>query len=697
LTPVQARTKSPAVAIATGAAHACAIVLDPGSGAIVQCWGLSTQGQLGAGSTVLGSLTPMNVGGLSGAIDIAAGSAHTCALLVNSSMRCWGGNTFGQVGNGSSGSSFVTPASVVVDSGLHPLFGAVAVSAGDRHSCAILSDGSVRCWGDDTHGQLGDSMNNTQRAIANTAVLGLNDAFEIVTGGNHTCAVEVVNFTGRCWGDNSLGQLGNGTTNPASVPNTVNGVPGSTGIGGRSIRASDRWSCARRGNASLACWGGAGSNPVGPNPLTVFVVGSGFTFVTGLSKTCDLQSDGIANCFLNDNLNGANGYGPGVVGFAQGNQHACELLVNGTVSCFGSNSRGQLGNSNAGGSSQTFVTVLDTNGVILQGIVMISSGAFHTCAVRVDGKVFCWGDNTSGQLGLGTVGGFSGFASPVVGLSNIVAVSGSLDTESSGFGNNSFTCALSAVGGASCWGYGLNGQLGNGSNPQTQPVAETVSGLTNAAALSAGGSHACAVLADGSAMCWGDDSRDQLGAADTANHNAPVPVIQNISVINGLTFAFRLTWVTAITAGKSHTCSLQAFGLPRCWGDNSVGEVGNGTITSSAQPRPTAVNSFTANVDPAASLRTNSRIAVVTVLINCPAGNAHITLTLQQGSSTGTGQGVSSCEGGLVRVPITVPAQGPVGFQSGAAIAKVEALVKDDGSIIEDQHWTRAVVLSIQQ
>jgi hypothetical protein len=106
------------------------------------------------------------------------------------------------------------------------------------------------------------------------------------------------------------------------------------------------------------------------------------------------------------------------------------------------------------------------------------------------------------------------------------------------------------------------------------------------------------------------------------------------------------------------------------------------------------VNSFAANVDPAASLR-NDRIAEVTALINCETGDqAHITLTLEQGGSSGTGHAEASCESRLIQVPMTVPAQGPFGFQAGIATAHIEAVVRSNGSIVEDTHWTRQVVLS---
>jgi hypothetical protein len=142
------------------------------------------------------------------------------------------------------------------------------------------------------------------------------------------------------------------------------------------------------------------------------------------------------------------------------------------------------------------------------------------------------------------------------------------------------------------------------------------------------------------------------------------------------------------------TCALLASGVLDCWGDNSFGEIGDGTQVN--RPRPTAVNSFAANVDPAAMLR-NGRIAEVTALVDCDTGaRAHIILTLDQGATSGTGQADTACEGRLIRVPMTVPAQGPNGFSPGAATARVEAIVSEQGDILADTHWTKQVVLSAQ-
>ncbi|HZO57844.1 MAG TPA: RCC1 domain-containing protein, partial [Bryobacteraceae bacterium] len=145
-----------------------------------------------------------------------------------------------------------------------------------------------------------------------------------------------------------------------------------------------------------------------------------------------------------------------------------------------------------------------------------------------------------------------------------------------------------------------------------------------------------------------------------------------------------------------HTCALQASGLPRCWGDNVRGQLGDGTTTE--RQRPTLVESFTANVLPAGSLRTQSRIAELTALVNCdPGGHAVVHVQLRQGSLTGAGSAAVNCGYGLIQVPVTVAAHGRDGFQAGAATANLELIVRNKGETVEHQFWTREVVLSVSQ
>jgi alpha-tubulin suppressor-like RCC1 family protein len=226
--------------------------------------------------------------------------------------------------------------------------------------------------------------------------------------------------------------------------------------------------------------------------------------------------------------------------------------------------------------------------------------------------------------------------------------------------------------------------------------------LNDAFGISAGAFFTCVAHAGGTVSCWGSNGNGELGTIDSLQHIAPSPVTvdttgnllaQVVQIAAGTGFK-RTVFSGGIVAifPHEHTCALLASGVIRCWGDNSQGEIGDGTTTNRA--RPTVVNSFAANVDPDAALR-NSRVAEVTALIDCDAGDeAHIILALEQGSASGTAQTEARCQDRLVRVPMIVPAQGPTGFTAGAATAHVEAIVRSEGAILEDTHWTRQVTLS---
>jgi alpha-tubulin suppressor-like RCC1 family protein len=673
------------VAVAAGGLHSCAVLVD----GTVRCWGFNVSGELGNGS-LQQSNTPVAVSGLSNVVDVITGDAHTCALQLGGLAFCWGRGQEGELGNGGSVNS-ATPVQV-------SLSGVVSLAAGTKSTCAITAGGALSCWGDNTFGQIGDGT--TTRRPAPTLVLGVSNMVQAAIGDGYACGVNSRGVA-QCWGTNSEGQLGNGTTSPTPLPSTVGGFSGS--IGALRIGVSAQFNCAARGTGGVSCWGLGGSGQLGDgqgngfsfNPVNAQVADT-VALVTGGAHSCSVSAAGAVFCWGD---NGAGQMGNGVTGgtvkapravasltnvtaLAAGSAYTCALTVDANVACWGANSSGQLG---LGFTSTASNVPLALSSLGVGTVRAIATGSNHACALMVDRTLRCWGSNFSGQLGTGAVNGGSSLPVPVAGITNAVAVSA----------GSSHTCAVLVDGTARCWGSDFFGELGNGIIVNNRPLPDVVTGLTDAISVSAGLSDTCVVRAESSTSCWGHNDKGQLGAADSNDHSAPTPVIQSFVTVRGVTIPQKLAFVTAIGIEGGHACALLATGQPLCWGDNDFGWIGDGT--NDPRPRPTVVNSFTANVDPAVTIRSNGRIADVTVLLNCPVGGqAFIQLTLDQGQVEGDGNAAEACAGGMVRVAVTVPAHGPGGFQAGAATAHVEATVRENGHITQDQHWTRAVTLSVE-
>jgi alpha-tubulin suppressor-like RCC1 family protein len=203
------------IAIAAGEQHTCA-VLDTGA---AQCWGWNRKGELGIGSFDQQKKIPQPVVGLNArAIAIAAGQLHTCVLLATGRVQCMGDNTKGQIGNDSVTASFHTPQNV------RDITNAVAIAAGQLHTCALLSTGAVQCWGANGSGQVGIDTGTTQRHYPETVQSLGGIATAITTGSTHSCAV-LITGAAKCWGGGANGRLGNGLLSNSSSPVSVSGIP----------------------------------------------------------------------------------------------------------------------------------------------------------------------------------------------------------------------------------------------------------------------------------------------------------------------------------------------------------------------------------------------------------------------------------------------------------------------------------------
>lgn len=290
------------VAALTATTHTCARLVD-GS---VKCWGLNSYGELGDG-TFNHRRTPVPVNLGATAISVTAGAVHTCAALTGGAVKCWGQNSSGQLGDNTT-TLRTSPVSVVGLGGA-----AVAVSAGDGFSCALLDDGSVKCWGGNARGQIGDGT-TTQRNTP-VAVTGLGGVARAITsGGSHTCAL-MTDDTIRCWGWNSSGELGDGTRTQRNTPVSVAGLVGTP----RLVSAGVPHTCALMTDASIQCWGGNTFGGLGDGtavqrlvPVSVSSLGgTPTTFSAGQANpfhTCAVLAGGTVRCW-GDNGSGKLGDG----------------------------------------------------------------------------------------------------------------------------------------------------------------------------------------------------------------------------------------------------------------------------------------------------------------------------------------------------------------------------------------------------
>ncbi len=210
-TPVDVLGITSAVAVSAGTAHACALLAD----GTVMCWGSNQHGEVGSGSISTGVLAPVAVREISGAIGIAAGADHTCALLATRTVMCWGGNTSGQLGNGYVSNDSLSPVPVT---GLHDVS---AIAAGRDYTCAVMNNGTAECWGSNFSGTLGNGT--THDSSTPVAVHGGTNAVGITTGSTHAC-VALADNSARCWGDNSYGKLGNHSQKASTLPVQVLGL-----------------------------------------------------------------------------------------------------------------------------------------------------------------------------------------------------------------------------------------------------------------------------------------------------------------------------------------------------------------------------------------------------------------------------------------------------------------------------------------
>ncbi len=342
---------------------------------------------------------------------ISAGGNQSLAVCNTNLANAWGYNYQGQVGNGSSQNSVIPPTQI---SGLE---GVIAVAGGDVHSLALKADGTVWAWGDNTLGQLGNGTVVSSNVPIQVNLL--SPAIAIEGGGDHSMAL-LEDGTVWTWGYNSNGQLGNG-----SIP---------------------------------------------------------------FASLTPVQATGLT----------------GVIAISGGYLHSLALKNDGTVWAWGRNSEGQLGTGN------TIESNVPVQVVGLSGVVSIAGAPYYSLAVKNDGTAWAWGYNSTGQLGIGNTTDIN-TPMQMIEISGVVAIAG----------GNRHSMVLKNDGNVWATGDNYFGQLGNGSNTNTN-VFMQVSGLKDITSISCGWIHSLAVSKDQSVWTWGDNTYGQLGMDSITNSNIPL-------------------------------------------------------------------------------------------------------------------------------------------------------------------------------
>ena len=505
---VSAATLGPhaVVDVAPGKSHTCAALTD----GTVWCWGLNAKGKLGDEVGDGGPHPePLLIPGITNARRV---TSLPCALHGTSSLACWGISApWDLLAVDKTAELYSQPFDV---SGL----GAVKYVTPTGKPCVLQADGRVRCWGGNASGQLGIGTAGGSKD-ASVQVLGLEHVRTLRCGG--VCCAIVADGTLGCWGSGWDGLLGNGSFDDAWVWTPV---PGLGPV--RDVAIGSSHTCAITTAGEVYCWGNNDWLQLGVEELWG-------------SPTPVLIEDLV-----------------GVVELALGKLHSCALFGDGTVRCWGSNNHGQLGTE-----EDVYFTAekLVVGGVENIRAIRTSSGGSHTCAIRVDGQLLCWGPNGAGQCGAGAP--VAEWAPPTV-VPGLIGPTAVLDI----IGDDDFYCALASDGRVLCWGKDSNekqGQLGAGeAGPYDQlPTPTTVEGLEPARAIFASKHKACAIQGDGTVRCWGDESGCLGGLGGGTGQAGPPGVPVTAVGVSDVMAGGQGTWGADVGV-----CVQRANGEVWCWG-----------------------------------------------------------------------------------------------------------------------------------
>lgn len=599
VTPQRVEGLEDVASISSGYSHTCALT----AGGQVYCWGSSYSGLLGDDYAPSGK-DPVLIEELSGITAISATDMDNCALRSNGTVACWGSNVYGQLGDGSEidPDDYYNYSTVPVD--VLEISNAVAIAGSREANCALLSDGSVWCWGN-----IPESITG---AIQSTPVemTGFGEVTSLVGASSGFCLTRP-DATAACWGYNGAGGLGDGTVISSPTPVPVSGLTDVAVVASSSFASH---TCALRDDGSVPCWGDNSSGQLGNGEVGLSIsstplrVAGNAEFVglsVGNNHSCGVTAAGEVSCW-GFNSDGEVGNGqpwlhqsvPAAIpnldatAVAAGNGLTCVLRDAGDVACLGYNAYGQVGD----GTTES--RVAPTSVVDLDNATNIATGFDVACAVLEDATVQCWGDNRQGMFGTNP------YIENGVTMSSVpVTVPGVTDAVQVSVGHSS-SCALTSAGTVQCWGTAFVLTEEGYSLVYLSPTV--VQGVVGATSISSGSDVTCAVLSDQTVKCWGQGGYGVLGMDPPTNSLTPV-------TIDGLAD------VAQVAVGYFHVCARRVNGTAACWGTREHGTLGDGL--------PVTYGEYGAGVS-------YSPVEVdLTDVVNLAAGDNHTCATVAAGES----------------------------------------------------------------
>ncbi len=553
--PVKVDNLTNIVKISVATEHACALKKD----GTLWCWGTNTSGGLGNGTTTLQESPVRAAAAFNDFIDVSVGATvalgYSCGVRRNGEAWCWGEGSNGQLGNGATADSSV-PVKVSTISN----FVSISANKSGSNVCGITKDGRGYCWGTQANGQFGNGV-TAGTSSSPTQISNLTDLVKISTYGSTACALRGI---GEIWctGRDNVGQLGNGL--PLTNVNVYGQVPGFSDWIDVSVGLTS--ACGVRKNGEAWCWGSDSSYQLGngdvvtaDQPSPVRVLGSNFIQISVGEASVLTLVDETVNAAPPINIYQGK--------IASSSQHACMIQDDGTMWCWGQDLFGQLGNGPALTANQESPTRVSDPGPWIQ----VGAGTQNTCGLKADGTLWCWGGDGYGELGNGAGGS-----------SDVPVLAGSSTDRWTKISIGNYTgCGIKTDGTAWCWGSGGNGELGNGATGSNQPSPVQVLGGGTWTDISTSWPITCGVKSDGSGWCWGSDSNGKLGNGGvlTADQSSPSAVDEPGP------------WrQISAGSGSGPTCGIKVNGSLWCWGNDGNGQIGNGADTTNDRVSPTLVS-----------------------------------------------------------------------------------------------------------